>query len=125
MILIIGGAYMGKLDFARKLRPLTGEDIFVCRTSGSIDFSRPCVTRIEEFVYGCVERGEDPVALFEANRPAWQDSILICRDIFCGVVPLDPKERAWRDEAGRLCQYLTKEADRVSRIFCGLEQRLK
>ena len=29
------------------------------------------------------------------------------------------------EETRRLCQYLAGQADRVSRIFCGLEQRLK
>ena len=31
----------------------------------------------------------------------------------------------WRQKTGRLSQYLSKEASQVSRIFCGLEQRLK
>ena len=50
---------------------------------------------------------------------------MICQDIFCGVVPMGAELRAWRQDTGRLCQYLAGEADRVSRIFCGLEQRLK
>ena len=50
---------------------------------------------------------------------------LILRDVFCGVVPLDPQTRLWRQKTGRLAQYLSKEASQVSRIFCGLEQRLK
>jgi adenosyl cobinamide kinase/adenosyl cobinamide phosphate guanylyltransferase len=35
------------------------------------------------------------------------------------------ENRAWRQRTGRLAQYLSKEAKQVSRIFCGLEQRLK
>ncbi|MBR2131015.1 MAG: hypothetical protein IJ955_00510 [Oscillospiraceae bacterium] len=27
--------------------------------------------------------------------------------------------RAWRQTTGRLCQYLSREAKQVSRIFCG------
>ena len=38
---------------------------------------------------------------------------------------MDKQQRLWRINTGRLCQYLSKEADKVSRIFCGLEQRLK
>jgi len=33
--------------------------------------------------------------------------------------------RAWRDMTGRLCAYLSSEADSVTRMFCGLEQKLK
>ncbi len=49
----------------------------------------------------------------------------ICRDMFCGVVPMGAETRAWRQDTGRLTQYLSREAEHVSRIFCGLEQRLK
>ena len=51
--------------------------------------------------------------------------VLILEDIFCGVVPLGAENRAWRQNTGRLAQYLSREATQVSRIFCGLEQRLK
>ena len=126
MHLIIGGAYQGKLDFAKKTFSLSDADVFTCREEdGKIDFSYPCISAIEEFALWCVHSGKDPVAAFEENRPMWQNSVLICRDIFCGVVPMDADMRAWRNAAGRLCQYLSKNADHVSRIFCGLEQRLK
>jgi adenosyl cobinamide kinase/adenosyl cobinamide phosphate guanylyltransferase len=38
---------------------------------------------------------------------------------------MDAEDRAWRQRTGRLAQYLSREATQVSRIFCGLEQRLK
>ena len=120
MILIIGGAYQGKLEFAKESFGLADEDVYVC-TTGQIDFSRRCVYKIEEFAFA----HQDPVAYFASHREQWQDSILICQDIFCGVVPMGAENRAWRQKTGRLCQYLTKEAKKVSRIFCGLEQRLK
>ena len=120
MILIIGGAYQGKLDFVKKTFDVTTEEIYTC-TAGEIDFSSRCIYRIEEFTYG----HPDPVNFFKANRELWENSILICEDIFCGVVPMNPELRAWRQKTGRLCQYLAKEAKQVSRIFCGLEQRIK
>ena len=39
MILIIGGAYQGKLDFAKEAFGITAADVFTC-TSGEIDFSK-------------------------------------------------------------------------------------
>ena len=39
MILIIGGAYQGKLDFAKEAFGITDEDVFVCKDS-EIDFSK-------------------------------------------------------------------------------------
>lgn len=120
MILIIGGAYQGKLDFAKETLGIASEDVHIC-TGESIDFSRSCIYKIEEFTYS----HPDPVGYFKANRERWEDCILICEDLFCGVVPMGAENRAWRQKTGRLCQYLAKEASQVSRIFCGLEQRLK
>ena len=79
------------------------------------------ICKIEEFTVCCA----DPVGYFETHRENWEDSVLILRDIFCGVVPMGAENRAWRQRTGRLAQYLSKEAKQVSRIFCGLEQRLK
>ena len=124
MVLIIGGAYQGKLDYAKITYELAPEDIFTC-SGGELDFSKRCINALEEFTYACVERGIDPVACFRNTRELWQDSILICQDISCGVVPVDAVQRRWRHTTGQLCQYLATEARQVSRIFCGLEQRLK
>ena len=124
MKLIIGGAYQGKRDFAKTAFHLTDANIFTC-TGEEIDFSAPCIDKVEEFSLACVKAGKDPVEQFQKNEPLWKDAVLICQDIFCGVVPIDDTMRQWRQETGRLCQYLTKHADSVSRIFCGLEQKLK
>lgn len=120
MILIIGGAYQGKLDFAKSAFALNDDDVFTC-TDARIDFSRRCIYKIEEF--SC--NHPDPIGYFRSHREQWQDSILILQDIFCGVVPTGAENRLWRQETGRLAQYLSREAEQVSRIFCGLEQRLK
>lgn len=120
MILIIGGAWQGKLNFAKETFGITNADVFTC-TDGKIDFSKRCIDRLEEFSL----HHPDPIGYFEVHREQWRDSIMILRDIFCGVVPCSAEERAWRQNTGRLAQYLGQEADRVSRIFCGLEQRLK
>ena len=124
MVLIIGGAWQGKRDFARKTFGLAEEDIFTCAGEG-IDFSRRCVDRLERFCLECAERGEAPVAIFLAREDEWKDAVLICEDIQCGVVPLGADMRAWREATGRLCRMLAERAERVSRLFCGLEQRLK
>ena len=120
MILIIGGTYQGKLDFAKETFCIADSDVYTCG-EGEIDFSKRCIYRIEEFTALC----DDPIGYFETHREAWQDSVLILQDIFCGVVPMGAETRAWRQRTGRLAQYLSKEANQVSRIFCGLEQRLK
>ena len=118
MVLIIGGAYQGKLEFAKETLGIT--DVYTCKDD-EIDFSKDCIYKIEEFT----AHHPDPVIYFESHREQWKNSVLILQDIFCGVVPMGAENRAWRQRTGRLAQYLSREADRVSRIFCGLEQRLK
>ena len=126
MNLIIGGAYQGKLDYARETFNVGNGDIFNCTCNrAGIDFSRTCINHIEEFVLASIRSGQDPVAYFKAHWEDWRHSVLICMDLSCGVVPLEAEMRQWRNETGRLCQYLSREASSVSRIFCGLEQKLK
>lgn len=124
MKLIIGGAYQGKRDFAVSAFGLADADIYTC-TGMEVDFSCRCIDKLEEFTLACVRAGVEPADWFRAHRQEWEHSILICQDIFCGVVPMDAELREWRQATGRLCQYLSREAEQVSRIFCGLEQRLK
>ena len=125
MDFIIGGAYQGKLDCARKRFSLTDGEIFTCTETEGIAFRARCIDRLEEFALWCVRNGRDAVEIMKENRASWQDSVLICQDIFCGVVPMGADMRAWREAAGRLCAYLAAEADSVTRVFCGIEEKLK
>ena len=124
MILILGGAYQGKLDFAKGKFGLSCEDIFTC-TDTNLDISKKCIYRLEEFTFSCIQAGIDPLQQFQFLYPQSGDTVFICQDIFCGVVPMERQLRLWRDATGKLCQYLSGQADAVYRIYCGLEQRLK
>lgn len=125
MVFIIGGAYQGKLDRARVRFGLTDGEIENCTENSAPDFHARCLYKLEEYTLFCIRNGIDPVAVMKEHRDEWKDSVLICCDIFCGVVPLGADMRAWRDTTGRLCAYLSREAESVYRVFCGLEQKLK
>ena len=122
MELIIGGAYQGKRSFAREKFGFSEGEIFTC-VDTDIDFSKPCIDKLEDFVLACVRTGVDP--LEKLNGQDLSAKVIICMDIFCGVVPVDATMRLWRHTTGLVCQYLAKNADGVYRIYCGLEQRLK
>lgn len=124
MQLIIGGAYQGKLDFAKESFGLKEEDVFTCNGL-EIDFTKSCIDKLEEFTFACIQNQIDPIYYFQKNEEKWQNSTLICQDMSCGVVPLGADMRQWRQTTGLLCQYLSRRAQSVHRIFCGLEQRLK
>lgn len=125
MDLIIGGAYQGKTDYAKKKYGLTDAQIYTCTETEDLVFGARCINRLAEFTLWCVKNGVDATERFRAHREEWENSVLICDDIFCGVVPLGADMRAWREMTGRLCGYLSAEAKTVTRIFCGLEQVLK
>ena len=125
MNLIIGGAYQGKLDYAKHEFALGDGDIFTCTESPELDFSRRCIDRLEEYTLWCARNSVDTVEMFRSHRAEWADSILICQDIFCGVVPIDKDMRAWRELTGRLCGYLSGEAESVTRMFCHIATKLK
>lgn len=117
MILIIGGAFQGKLDFAKNAFSLTDEQICDCKKD--TDLSKQCIYHFEQYILDCI-RNDKPVDFTPGEK-----QIIICEDIFCGVVPIDPVMRKWREETGRICAKLSKESDKVYRIFCGLEQQIK
>lgn len=124
MDLIIGGAYQGKREYAKTRFGVEDGEIYTCTEDTGVAFGARCLDRLEEFALWCVRNGQDPVAIFREHRQEWQDSVLICRDIFCGVVPLGADMRAWREATGRLCAYLSARAETVTRMFCGIPQRL-
>ncbi len=141
MHLIFGGAYQGKLDYAKERYQLKAEDIYFCGAetdwcspdlgmgdpvpAPEIDFTKKAIDGLEEFVLSCVCSGVEAKAYLKAHREEWKDSIFICTDISSGVVPCDKKQRAWREMVGRTLMYLGKEAEEVTRIFCGLPQTIK
>jgi len=125
MDLIIGGAYQGKLEYAKRKYDLGENDVFTCTEIDGIRFGARCLDKAGEFALWCVRNGEDAVEFLQQHKDEWKDSIFICEDIFCGVVPLGADMRAWREMSGRMCSYLSSEAENVTRIFCGLPQVLK
>lgn len=122
MIFVIGGAHQGKMAFARSLGY---ERIAVADGSGALDFSTGALCGLERWVLGCVKRNESAVERFAEMEEQWRACLLIGTDFSCGLVPMDAQLRLWREENGRLNNYLAQRAERVVRMFCGLPQELK
>lgn len=125
MVLIFGGAYQGKLDFAMKKFNIKDTDIFTCTEDSFTDFSKKIIDRAELFFLKCVKDGIEPRDILCENINMLQDKIVIARDISQGIVPIDSVQRAWREASGRTMMYLAGEAEEVYRVFCGLSEKLK
>ena len=123
MILIFGGAYQGKLNYAKA--NFNVDTIWDCSAGAVPNFEADCICGIEGYVMECAKSGEDPRKCLEENRDLWQDSVLVVTDTSQGVVPIDRTVREFREMNGRLLLWLAGEADRVIRVFCGIGKDMK
>ena len=130
MILVFGGAYQGKLEYALDKFDMTAEDVYRCSRDGEMDLSKTVIYGLEEFVYWCTENGVEAKEVLAGRFTSdelqpYADKIFIANDVSQGLVPMDATDRAFREMMGRTLLYLAKEADEVHRVFCGIGQRLK
>ena len=119
MILIFGGVYQGKLEYAQERFGLN--EAYNCK-----DITMPkgkLINNFDQWILALVrENMEVPIQQFiETN----QNSIVICNDISCGVVPMGSDIRKWRDEVGRAMGKLAQHSNEVIRMFCGIPTQLK
>ena len=116
MTLVIGGAGQGKLAWALQYTGLAADAV-----SPDIGDRPAILSHLETWL----KEEEYPLPALEAYLRAAPEAVILCDEVGCGVVPVDPAERAWREETGRLCCDLAQRAQRVERIFCGLSMVLK
>lgn len=118
MTLIVGGAHQGKLDYA--LRRLGAGADGVALTPEQAH-TRPVLDHLERWL----RTEADPLPALEALLEKNPGVVILCDEVGCGVVPLDPEERAWRERVGRTCCALAERAERVERLLCGIPMTLK
>ena len=105
MMFITGPLFSGKRRLAQEL-------------FGGAESDLRCAFDVHELA----ARREDIEALAEALA---QLDVVTAAELGCGVVPLDPGERAARERAGRLACMLAARADTVVRVFCGIPKVIK
>ncbi|MBM7614416.1 bifunctional adenosylcobinamide kinase/adenosylcobinamide-phosphate guanylyltransferase [Alkaliphilus hydrothermalis] len=52
-------------------------------------------------------------------------TVLVTNEVGLGIVPIDRLTRVFRDIAGRVNQYLAREADEVYLVTCGISTKIK
>ena len=126
MVLIFGGAYQGKLDYALQRFGLTKDDVAYCIESDTANpADRLIVYEVDKWILALVRAGEDIARHTEQFFRANHDAIIICNDISCGVVPEDPILRRWREEVGRFMAAASHHSNEVIRLYCGIPTILK
>ena len=115
---------MGKRNYALKLYG-TFPAVYDLSHDDPDDISPGLITNLHEGARTLLMRGINPSDFFAEKIDVLSESVIIGDEICGGVVPADSFMRKWRDETGKLYQYLASEANIVDRIFAGLAVRLK
>ena len=122
--MIIGGAYQGKLNYAKKTFPevqwIDGEyceknEIFQCEG----------IYHFHKYIERLLSEGEDISELAKQLKEKNPDLILVTDEIGYGIVPMDPFLREVRETTGRICTELAKDAKSVIRVVCGIPTVIK
>lgn len=125
MCFVFGGKSQGKLAYAEKL---AGGDPAVCDLAAVPPqemFSADVIVNVQDAVGALLRQGADALDFFRRNAGRLRGKVLVGDEIGCGIVPVDAFERRWRDETGRVYQFLAAEADRVDRVWAGIGVTLK
>jgi len=126
MVMIFGGVYQGKLEYALTRFGLSKKDVCFC-ADGSV--TRPAgkkiIYEIDKWILALIKEDINISEETEKFLLENHDAIIICNDISCGVVPIDPVTRRWREEAGRFLGLLAQQSDNVIRLYCGIPIILK
>ena len=124
MELIIGGAFQGKLTYAVEKYGFRAEDLFDL-SAGFPGEEHRCFYHLEGLTRLASKAGLTAPEIVDKLRPYMGNSVVISREIGCGIVPMEPEERLYRERHGAVLQALAREAVSVTRIFCGLPETLK
>lgn len=121
MKMIIGGAFQGKLAYGESLYPdikwMNGEEcsfdeIKTCR--GIYNFHKYILRIMKE------EKEDEYLDILKRLPEINPKLVLISEEIGYGLVPMDPFERRYREQVGRICTSLASASNRVDRVICGI-----
>lgn len=124
MEMIIGGAYQGKTDHAKKQFPqitwkdgasVTEEELF--QAEGVLQF--------HEYIRRALKEQKDISELAEKLIKYNPKIILVSQEVGYGVVPVDAFDRAYREAVGRVSTKLAAYSKKVTRVTCGIGMVIK
>ena len=107
MILVIGGSFQGKKAYAEK----------ICG-GGTI------LSNFQDHIRTVLETGGNPDA-FTRQILTDPPTVITLDEVGCGIVPLEKKEREYREAVGHAGQILAAAATKVYRVQCGIASRIK
>ncbi len=126
MILVTGGAFQGKKEYVTKTFGILKEEMADGQTCEWQQIrSCRCLFHFHLLIKRMMQNGEDTADLCEILMEENPKLIVVTNELGCGIVPMDPFERQYREQCGRICCNLAKEAKEVHRVVCGIGQVIK
>ena len=115
MVIVVGGYASGKRTYVKSLGY---EDVDM--SDGVLD-ERQVLLNLQDLI-AAASGDVQPEALAQSVA---DKEVVTCCEVGNGIVPLDPDERAWREQVGRTLNILSERADSVVRMVCGIPVTLK
>ena len=125
MILVFGGSYQGKLDYTLERFKIDANYVYNCGEDTAMPVGKRIINGLDKWILALIKAGIDTDKTITDLINQNPNAVVICTDISCGVVPIDPQMRKWREAVGRALAALSRESDEVVRLFCGIATRLK
>lgn len=126
MELVIGGAFQGKREAARKMfgirpeewidgRSCSSQELYICKG----------IHHFHEYIRRVLKEQGDTERLAAELLEKNPEIIIVSDEIGYGIVPLDAFERLWREQTGRICCQLAAESSHVVRVVAGIGTVIK
>lgn len=126
MWLISGGAYQGKLKYALERTGINDSEVTDGKECSLQELlEKPLMNHFHLWIDRMLKEEQDIYTLVDqilANNPK---IVIIVDELGCGIVPMNPYDRRYRELTGRICCKLAKEAEEVHRVICGIGTVIK
>ena len=126
MILIVGGSFQGKKEYAKSLFSLEKKDMIdgaVCPLEDI--YTCKCIYHFHEWVKRILEGEKDLSNMAERLQKENPKIIIISNELGYGVVPIQAFDREYRETTGRVCTKIAGAASQVHRVICGIGTVIK
>ena len=131
MILITGGKYQGKEEFALRLGGYSKSDVladFDFLSINELSDKYKIIRNLEEYVRYLSKDNEDISLIEDLVKKLIEriePEIIIISEVGAGVVPLKESDNRFREAVGLISKYYANIAKEVYRLICFVAVKLK
>lgn len=125
-MLIIGGAYEGKTEYAAKVLGISESEILDGGVCGINEiYAARAMKNFHMLVKRLTEDNKNAVDFIDELYSKNPRITIVSNEIGCGIIPIEKSDRIWREETGRACCRVAELSDTVVRINCGISSVIK